>query len=401
MQTVKITKIQPYQNNAKKHPAKQIKQIAESIKQFGFNQPLVLDKDGVIIVGHGRFEAAKQLGMEELPVIYAKNLNEQQVKAYRLADNKLNESEWDMKLVIEDLKTLDAPMIDLTGFSSDLVIEPGEKDDEVPEVPEEPKAKLGDIYQLGRHRLMCGDSTSLDDVEKLMAGKRSNLVFTSFPYGVNLDYGEYQDTFENLMGLLDSVPVVWRDFIADGGYFITNFGDIISYKKIGGVPSEYPMGVEYYPRFNNAGYVLNSRRIWVKPHARVAAPWTASSNRAASDWEHIWVWIKPGDKWLNERRKYSAEGVWDTSKMGIVDVGKDVHPAGFPVALVVLALKVYSNENAILVDMFGGTGSSLIAAEKTNRTCYMMELDPKYVDVIIKRYEQYTGKKAERVKSAG
>jgi len=148
-----INKIKPYEKNQKKHPLKQIKQVAESIKAFGFNQPIVVDKNGVIIVGHGRYEASKLLELKDVPVLEV-DLTEQQAKAYRLADNKLNESDWDMDLVIEELKGLDDGLLELTGFDSDLILEPDAKDDEVPDVPEEPTAKLGDIYQLGR-KVFC------------------------------------------------------------------------------------------------------------------------------------------------------------------------------------------------------------------------------------------------------
>ena len=186
MNKVSIGELKPYELNAKKHPKKQIQQVANSIKAFGFNQPIVVDKDNVVIVGHGRLEAAKLLGLKEVPVLKV-DLREDQAKAYRLADNKLNESEWDMKLVIDELKELDAELIDLTGFDTDLIVEPEEKDDEVPDVPEEPTSKLGEIYQLGEHRLMCGSATELDDVETLMDGQKADMVFTDPPYGMNFD----------------------------------------------------------------------------------------------------------------------------------------------------------------------------------------------------------------------
>lgn len=142
--------IRPYEKNQKKHPKKQIEQVANSIKEFGMNQPIVVDKNGVIIVGHGRYEALKLLKWEiKDEWVKVVDLTEEQAKAYRLADNKLNESEWDMNLVVEELKTLSEPMLELTGFDKDLIIEPDEKDDEVPEIPEEPKSKLGDLYELG------------------------------------------------------------------------------------------------------------------------------------------------------------------------------------------------------------------------------------------------------------
>lgn len=181
---MRVGDIKPYFKNAKKHPKKQVQQVAESIKEFGFNQPIVVDKNNVVIAGHGRLEAAKLLGLKDVPTIVV-DLTEEQARAYRLADNKLNESEWDMGLAIEELKGLSDEMFSLTGFDKDLLIEPDEKDDLVPEnVPA--KAKLGDIYKLGNHRVMCGDATKKEDVEKLMDGKKADMVFTDPPYGVDI-----------------------------------------------------------------------------------------------------------------------------------------------------------------------------------------------------------------------
>lgn len=164
---MQIKDIKPYEKNAKKHPQKHIEQVANSIKEFGMNQPIVVDKQGVIIVGHGRYEACKLLGIE--PEIKVVDLTEEKAKAYRLADNKLNESEWDMGLVIEELKGLSTEMLDLTGFDKDLLIEPDEKDDIIPEnVPA--RSKLGDLYELGQHRILCGDSTLKLDIARLMGG---------------------------------------------------------------------------------------------------------------------------------------------------------------------------------------------------------------------------------------
>lgn len=167
--TAKLSEISPYIKNAKKHPEKQVMLIAESIKEFGFNQPIVVDTKGVIIVGHGRYAAAKYLGLDEVPMIVL-DIPGEKAKAYRLADNKLNESEWDMQLVITELKELSLPMVDLTGFDRKLVVNLENNDDVVPEVPKNPKTKYGDVYDLGNHRVMCGDSTKVEDYMKLMGG---------------------------------------------------------------------------------------------------------------------------------------------------------------------------------------------------------------------------------------
>ena len=183
---IEISKIKPYSKNAKKHPQKQIKQVANSIKRFGFVQPIVIDKNNEVVIGHCRLEAAKLLGLTEVPYISVENLSDEEVKALRLADNKLNESEWDLNLVIEELKGLSSEMMELTGFDKDLIIETDEKDDLIPEnVPS--VSKLGDLYELGKHRVLCGDSTKKEDVEKLMDGKKADMVFTDPPYGMFLE----------------------------------------------------------------------------------------------------------------------------------------------------------------------------------------------------------------------
>ena len=179
-----IDLIKPYTKNAKKHDKKQIKQVSDSIKRFGFVQPIVIDKNNEVVIGHCRLEAAKLLGLKDVPTVSVENLSDEEVKALRLADNKLNESAWDMNLVIEDLKGLDSDLLDLTGFDKDLIIEGNEQDDVIPDSAPA-IAQVGDIWALGRHRVMCGDSTKKEDVEKLMDGKKADMVFTDPPYNVN------------------------------------------------------------------------------------------------------------------------------------------------------------------------------------------------------------------------
>jgi site-specific DNA-methyltransferase (adenine-specific) len=170
IEQVALKDIQPYDKNAKKHPRKQVEQIANSIRAFGFLVPIILDKNNELIAGHGRVLAAEELAIATVPAIRAEHLTEEQVKAYRLADNKLNESDWDMDLVIEELKELSLPMLDLTGFSRDLILDIDDMDDVVPGTPTTPKSKLGDVYILGRHTLVVGDSTKPEAYEKLLGG---------------------------------------------------------------------------------------------------------------------------------------------------------------------------------------------------------------------------------------
>lgn len=244
MQTITnvlISTIQPYEKNAKKHPAKQIKQVADSIREFGFNQPIVVDKDNIIIVGHGRYEAAKLLGMEEVPVLQV-SLSEKKAKAYRLADNKLNESDWDMQLAIEELKSLDQEMVGLTGFDTDLLLSPDERDNDAPPLPDVAKSKVGEIYKLGNHRVMCGSSTVIENIEKLMDGKKADMVFTDPPY--NVDYAGQtkeissrkilNDKFENkekfYQFLYDAISAM-RQFVLGDVYIAMSSSELHTLQK--------------------------------------------------------------------------------------------------------------------------------------------------------------------------
>lgn len=403
MQNVSIEQLIPYEKNAKKHPKKQVRQVADSIKEFGFNQPIVVDKNNVVIVGHGRLEAAKLLGLKEVPVLQV-DLTEEQAKAYRLADNKLNESEWDMDLVIEELKGLNLQGFDveLTGFDSDLIIEQEDKDNEVPELPEEPKSKLGDIYQLGEHKLMCGSATEEKDVQALMNGELAEMVWTDPPY--NVDYhGSNGLTIQN-------------DNMDDSSFYQFLFDFYTQTKEImhNGCPiyvahadSE---GVNFRKALQESGIELKQCIIWVKNSLVLG--------RQDYQWQHepiLYGW-KPGaahrwygmfdkttviddevdvQKLKKEELQELVTHLRNERKSTVVRHDKPAknaeHPTMKPVGLIIKFLVNSSRQGDVVYDAFGGSGSTLIAAEKLNRKCYMMELDPKYVDVIIKRWEDYTG----------
>lgn len=369
-------KIIPYPKNAKKHPDTQLKQIANSLKEFGWQQPIVVDKKGVIIVGHGRWMAYQKYpeGITE-PDIKIANLTEKQAKAYRLADNKLNESDWDMELVIEELKALeDEALVALTGFENDLLIEPDEKDDEVPEIPKEAKSKLGDLYELGQHRVLCGDSTKKEDVERLMDGKKADMVFTDPPYGMKLDTdysgmkGWHQGKkYEKVLG--DN-----EDFNND---FINNIFSIFS-----DVKEKFLFGADYYvdllPNYGKDG-------SWIVWDKRIDE---SKDKMFGSGFEMLW------SQQRHQRRL--LRGMW-AGFMGDIEASKRQHPTQKPTKILVEILQEYSADGDIIIDIFLGSGSTLIATEKTGRICYGMELDPKYIDVIIARWEDYTGNKAEKI----
>jgi DNA modification methylase len=401
MNTEKILKIKPYHKNAKKHPTKQIEAIAKSIKEYGFNQPIVVDKDNVIIVGHGRYEAAKALGMTDIPVIQVQ-LTEEQAKAYRLADNKLNESEWEMEKVIDELKGMSDEMVDLTGFDRDLLIEPDDKDDEVPEVSEEPKSKLGDLYELGNHRVLCGDSTKKEDVERLMDGKKALICFTSPPYWVGFSY-ENENEKITIIDHIKKQAGLLKEYVKSKIFINTgNIASITTAEKITGKKQVALLIDWWQDALRDNGFLLRHLRIWAKQGGI-----KPSYNNDKSDlhWEYIGTFTEESDNagmvanFYNENRElqginkikglhWATKGVWND----IIGTARaNNHIASYPVMLPLRYLLMYSSEKDLIYEPYCGAGTNIIASEKTGRICYGMEIDPKYIDVIVQRYVDYTG----------
>lgn len=382
-----ILKITPYVKNAKLHPKKQVEKVAASIKEFGFNQPIVIDKQGVIIVGHGRFEAAKLLGMTDVPVIEV-DLTEEQAKAYRLADNKLNESEWDMKLAVDELKELSEEMQGLTGFDLDLLIEPDEKDDEIPEnVP--PVAQLGDLYQLGNHRVLCGDSTKIEDVERLMDGKKADISFTSPPYNVGHNIG-YEGKKSKYANSDDNLPDYRELILRTTQIALDNAKDVfVNLQILANNKKDIILWM--------AELADNFKDIFFWKKSQVAP--AMAENVANSSTELILLFGRENTSrsWGNKRFRGNFSNHIETKSASGENKNAKIHNATYPVELPLTFLTHGYEEGSTVLDLFIGTGTTLIAAEKTGRVCYGMELDPKYVDVIVKRWEDYTGQKAVKV----
>ena len=359
--------ITPYSKNAKKHPQKQIDQLAAIVKEVGWRQPILVNQNGVIVAGHGRWETYQQNqdSLKEPWVIddAGKNimgeaettpLTEEQEKAYRLADNKLAETDVDMGLVLEELKELEE-LAPLTGYDTDLLIEPDEADDEVPEVPEEPRSKLGDLYELGEHRVLCGDSNLTEDIETLMAGSKATAVVTDPPYGIGID-GQKKSVSKN--------PKHNRKYHEDRGWDSKRPSkEIFEYLVSLHVPSVI-WGGNYFAD------LLPPTRGWIY--------WDKGQNGLTmSDGELAWT---------TEDKPLRATTVNRGALQG------SVHPTQKPLQVIEYSLHFLSVPlQGIVLDLFLGSGSTLIAAEKTGRICYGMELDPKYVDVIVQRYIDYTG----------
>lgn len=380
----KVSDLIPYVNNSRTHSDEQTTQIASSIKEFGFTNPVLIDESGGLIAGHGRLMAAKKLDLKEVPCIVLSGLTEAQKKAYIIADNQLPQNAgWDLdklKLEIDTLSEMDFD-IDLLGFDDDFldglldVQTDGLTDeDEAPEPPEKPLSVLGDIWQLDDHRLMCGDSTSIDAVNILLDGRMADMVNTDPPYGVSYQSNmrvksEKFEVLKNDDVFLDIAPVI--DACSNGWVFVWTSWKVLT---------------KWLDQFESFGYPSN-QVIWFKGGGGIGD----LKKTFSSDYETALVWHRGSE--LTGKRIGS---VWKVGKDGAADYK---HPTQKPVALAEEAIDKTTNKGALILDLFGGSGSTLIACEKIKRKAMLMELDEKYVDVIIKRFENFTGKKAIHIES--
>lgn len=377
-----IRDITPYEKNPRKND-NAVKYVANSIREFGFKQPIVVDKNGVIIAGHTRYKAAISLGLFEVPVLYATDLSEEQVKAYRLADNKTGEfATWDMDLLELELNELSEIDFDMDPFGYEDWSEDAEEDDfDVSKALEEvlePVTKRGDIWKLDRHRLMCGDSTVRSNIAMLMNGNQADLVLTDPPY--NVDYE----------GATKEKLKIQNDNMNDNAFlqFLTDaFSGMHEYSKKGAAIYVFhadSKGYNFRTAFKKAGYQLRQCLIWAKN--------SMVMGRQDYQWQHepiLYGWKEGSShRWYGDRKQTT-----------LIRYDKPLsnaeHPTMKPIGLCSYLLLNSSKEGNIILDPFGGSGSTLIACEQKERTCYTIELDERYCDVIIKRWEQYTNKKAE------
>ena len=391
---IAIEALIPYERNARTHSDEQVEKIAKSIEEFGFLNPVLIDGKNMIIAGHGRVLAAKKLGMKEVPCLRVEDLTETQVRAYILADNKLAEDAgWDdeiLKTELLELNDLDFD-IELTGFSLDdfdVDEEPTEiVEDEVPEVPEEPTSKLGDLYQLGRHRLLCGDSTKYEDIEKLMGGQLADMVFTDPPWNVN--YGAVKK--DNAQGY--KTRTIKNDFMGTEDFkkFMYSAFECMNKASKAGAMTYVVMSAQEWGNMMltlaQNDYHWSSTIIWNKDHL------VLSRKDYHTKYEPIWYGWKEGESRLCPLKDRKQSDVWDFDR----PTKSEEHPTMKPVALVARAIENSSKKDGLILDLFGGSGTTLMAAEQTGRSCFMNELDPKYVDVIIKRWEEHTGEKAVKL----
>ncbi|MBS4880060.1 MAG: ParB N-terminal domain-containing protein [Firmicutes bacterium] len=380
IRSVKIKEIKPYDRNAKKHDDTQINNVAESIRQFDFVQPIVIDSNGVIVIGHCRFEAAKRLKYAEVPCIMVDDLTPEQVDALRIVDNKTNESPWDIDLLTEELQDLDLSMFD---FAWDLMEETDEAteitEDEAPEVDKtnDPISKFGQIWKLGRHRLMCGDSTSEENVKALLGGAKADLLLTDPPYGV--DYtGKTKDALKIQNDAKTDEEMI--EFLSSA------FRAADAVMKPGAVFYIWYAGTKEHA-FDKAcqltGWEVRQILIWAKN--------TMVMGRQDYQWKHepcIYGWKGgAGHLWASDRKQTTL------LEFDRPTANKE-HPTMKPIALFDYQIQNNTKGGDIVLDLFGGSGTTIIACEQNGRNACVMEYDPKYVDVIIKRWENFTGEKA-------
>lgn len=383
----KVDELIPYINNARTHNDEQVSQICASINEYGFTNPILIDENNSIIAGHGRLLAAKKLKMKEVPCIVLCGLTEAQKKAYIIADNKLAlNAGWNdelLKIEFENLKELDFDL-NLTGFSADEIDEildnieddkEIQEDDFDGELPEEPKAKLGDIYKLGNHRLMCGDSTKEEDVKNLVGEQKMDLLITDPPYNVDYEGGSgMKIKNDNMSGeefhkFLVKAFTNANNFLKDGGVFYCWHAS----KEV----------VNFHTALEDSGFTVKQELIWNKNSMVIG--------RQDYQWKHepcLYGWKETGShKWYSDRKQVTVIN-WDRPTKA------DLHPTMKPIGLFDYQIKNSSKEGDNILDLFGGSGTTLMACEQNKRNAYIMEFDPKYVDVIINRWEQFTGKKA-------
>lgn len=391
-----IDSLIPYAKNSRTHSDEQVAQIAASMKEWGWTNPILIDETGSIIAGHGRVLAARKLGYTEAPVMLAEGWTKAQKAAYIIADNKLAlNAGWDVDMLKLELGELESEgfALELTGFSADelknLLIEENKgltDEDAVPDVPETPVTVLGDVWIMGNHRLMCGDSTSIDAVDKLMAGQKADMTFTSPPYNADTKTGD-GDIFNKKKakklygeGYTDALPSSeYVDFAASViEVCFANTDGFIFWNVSYNAKSKY----EYIQQITGRVEYLVDQVCWKKSST---IPFKGMLMR---DWEPVYV-FSTNKQSLNVSKVTS--NFWEISNTG---AQQQDHKACFPVALPEKAIGLVNTNSGIVLDPFGGSGSTLIACEKSARAARLMELDPKYCDVIVKRWQEFTGKQA-------
>ena len=384
MQLVALDKLVPYANNARTHSPEQIGKLRSSLREFGFINPVIIDRDFGIIAGHGRVLAAREEGITEVPCVFVDHLTEAQKKAYIIADNRMAlDAGWDEELLRVEIEALQAEAFDisLTGFGDDEIADLfGKEKDEVEDDDYDLSAALekaafvqrGDRWFVGKHRLYCGDATNPDDVAALMDGNRANLVLTDPPYGVS---------FKSASGLtIQNDSMKNEEFY---NFLRKAFDNMVAHLENGGSAYVFHAdteGLTFRQAFVDAGFHLAGVCIWAKNSLVLG--------RSDYQWQHepvLYGFLKNGKhRWYSDRKQTT---IWNFDK----PKRNANHPTSKPLDLLSYPLGNSSQENAIVIDTFGGSGSTLMACEQSNRICHIMELDEKYASVILRRYVEDTG----------
>ena len=387
MKMVETSKLIPYVNNARTHSQEQVNKLRGSLREFGFINPVIIDSDFNVIAGHGRLMAAKEEGIEEVPCVLVDYLTEAQKKAYILADNRYaQDAGWDeelLRLEIEALEGMDFD-VSLTGFDDQEIADlfadgesTGAEDDDFDLSDALEKAAFverGDVWQVGRHRLMCGDATSPEDVATLMDGKKANLIITDPPYNV---------AFESSDGLSIKNDKMENDKFYE--FLLAAFKNMAEHLEKGGSAYVFHAdteGLNFRKAFMDAGFHLSGCCIWVKNSLVLG--------RSDYQWQHepvLYGFLQNGKHYWSKNAGRSQTTVWNFDK----PKKNKNHPTSKPLDLLAYPIGNSSQENAIVIDTFGGSGSTLMTCEQTNRVCHTMELDEKYASVILRRYVEDTG----------
>ena len=387
MQLVAVSKLIPYVNNARTHSAEQVMKLRSSLREFGFINPVIIDREFNVIAGHGRILAAKEEGILEVPCVFVDYLTEAQKKAYILADNRMAmDAGWDEELLRIEIEALQSEDFDigLTGFDESEIADlfgsddtSGVKDDDYDLSAALEKAafvKRGDIWTVGRHRLMCGDATSSEDVAALMDGKKANLIVTDPPYNV---------AFESSDGLSIKNDKMANDKFYE--FLLSAFKNMAEPLEKGGSAYVFHAdteGLNFRKAFMDAGFHLSGCCIWVKNSLVLG--------RSDYQWQHepvLYGFLQNGKHYWSKNAGRSQTTVWNFDK----PKKNKNHPTSKPLDLLAYPIGNSSQENAIVIDTFGGSGSTLMTCEQTNRVCHTMELDEKYASVILRRYVEDTG----------
>lgn len=387
----KIEEIKEYENNPRNND-NAVEYVARSIKDFGFKIPIIVDKNNVIVAGHTRYKAAKELNLTEVPCIVADDLTDEQIKAFRLVDNKSAElAEWNLELLNIELENIHDIDMNLYNFELSELLDNVIEDDYEIELPEEPKTKYGDIYKLGNHYLMCGDSTKESDVAKLMNNNKADLFLTDPPYNVALGNHDTPETARQRHRRTDGL-IIMNDKMSDNDFldFLTKCFSIAKDNMKDGA-SFYIWHADnesltFRQALKNSGLELRQTLIWNKN--------AITLGRQDYQWKHepcLYGW-KDGasHSWFSDRSQPTVLDFKKPSK-------SEDHPTMKPIELFAYQIKNSSKVNDIVLDTFGGSGTSIIACEQLNRLCFTMELDPRYCDVIVDRWETFTNQKVELI----